>query len=238
MDKYLDSGMLLLDKPKHLTSFKSISIIKNILKANKCGHCGSLDPMATGLLLVLINNAVKLQDIFMKQDKTYRASILLGISTDTYDLEGKIIDKKNADSITLTDIQNTLQSFIGEIEQIPPMYSALKVKGKKLYELARKGIIIERTPRKIRIDEIEIISFEKLTLDLLIKCSSGTYIRSFANDIGTILGCGAVLSSLRRERIGKFNVCDSVNEKDFDNVDKLKDSIIDIEKLKISEQVI
>ncbi|MDR2860844.1 MAG: tRNA pseudouridine(55) synthase TruB [Elusimicrobiota bacterium] len=227
----LCDGMLLIDKPKNITSFKVCHIIRKTLNIKKTGHCGTLDPSATGLLLVLTGKATKLQDKFMKQDKIYRTSFMLGCSTDSGDMDGKILEKKDFNHIDLQMIKTALENFKGEIEQIPPMYSAIKINGQKLYELARKGIEIKREPRKINIKDIEIISFKEGILDLSIECSSGTYIRSIADDLGKILGCGAVVSALRREKIGSLDVKNAVNQDYFQNPEALIEKIISIEQL-------
>ncbi|MCL2390641.1 MAG: tRNA pseudouridine(55) synthase TruB, partial [Endomicrobia bacterium] len=187
------SGMLLLDKPAGITSFKAVYTVKKNLNVKKAGHCGTLDPLATGLLLILAGSATKLQDRFMKKDKVYRTSFLLGTETDSGDLDGKIIYKKDFFHISFDAVKDTVKKFEGEISQIPPMFSALKHNGIRLYELARKGIEIERKPRKVIIKSIEILSFSEGILDLRIECSSGTYIRTLAKDIGDFLGCGAVV---------------------------------------------
>ena len=204
------NGLLLVNKPSGITSFKVVSIIRKKLNVKKVGHCGTLDPLACGLMIVLIGKATKQQDKFMKQDKTYYAKIKLGIKTDTGDLEGKIISESDFSKITLEQIQTVCNSFIGEIDQEPPMYSALKVNGKKLYEFARKGITIERKKRKIKIYNIEILSFNGSEIELRIKCSSGTYIRVLAQDIGGKLKTDATLSFLRREQIGSYILNQSV----------------------------
>ncbi|MBO7431834.1 MAG: tRNA pseudouridine(55) synthase TruB [Elusimicrobia bacterium] len=206
------SGLLLVNKPSGITSFKVVSIIRKTLKVKKVGHCGTLDPLAVGLMIVLVGkSATKQQDKFMKQDKVYYAKIKLGIKTDTGDLEGQIISQSDFSNITLEQIKSVCNSFIGETEQEPPMYSALKVNGKKLYELARKGITVERKKRKITIYNIDILSFNGNEIEIRVKCSSGTYIRVLAQDIGAKLNTDATLSYLRREQIGPFSLDNAVS---------------------------
>lgn len=206
------NGLLLVNKPSGITSFKVVSIIRKTLKVKKVGHCGTLDPLAVGLMIVLVGkSATKQQDKFMKQDKVYYAKIKLGIKTDTGDLEGQIISQSDFSNITLEQIKSVCNSFIGETEQEPPMYSALKVNGKKLYELARKGITVERKKRKITIYNIDILSFNGNEIEIRVKCSSGTYIRVLAQDIGTKLKTDATLSFLRREQIGPFSLDNAVS---------------------------
>lgn len=225
------SGMLLLDKPFGITSFKAAHKIKKTLNVKKTGHCGTLDPAATGLLLILVGSATKLQDNFMKKDKVYSTSISLGIVTDTGDMEGKVIKECEYRHIKPCEIKKVLKMFEGEIEQIPPMFSALKYKGKKLYELARKGIEVERNPRKVIIKKIDFVAYKKGILKIEVACSSGTYIRTLAQDIGNKLGCGATVKELRRKKIGNFNVKKALKEKYFNDVKKIKSKIITYEKL-------
>lgn len=204
------SGLLLVNKPSGITSFKVVSVIRKKLNVKKTGHCGTLDPLAQGLMIVLVGKATKQQDKFMKQDKVYYAKIKLGIKTDTGDLEGNIISESDFSKITIEQIKAVCNSFIGEIEQEPPMYSALKVNGKKLYELARKGITIERKKRKITIYNIDVLNFNGSEIEIRVKCSSGTYIRVLVQDIGSKLKTDATLSYLRREEIGRYTLNDSV----------------------------
>ena len=217
------NGLLLVNKPSGITSFNVVSIIRKKLNVKKVGHCGTLDPLAEGLMIVLVGKATKQQDKFMKQDKVYYAKIKLGIKTDTGDLAGTIVSQSDFSGITAEQIKTVCNSFIGEIEQEPPMYSALKVNGKKLYELARKGITIERKKRKITIYNIDILSFNGNEIEARIKCSSGTYIRVLAQDIGTKLNTDATLSYLRREQIGSYKLnnavlLENINPADLVNV--------------------
>jgi len=225
------SGMLLLDKPAGITSFKAIAKIRRTLNVKKTGHCGTLDPLATGLLLALVGKATKLQDRFMKKDKVYRCSFLLGTTTDSGDMEGNVIEKKDCTGITAADTEKAMNNFVGEIEQVPPMYSALKYGGKKLYELARKGITVDRQPRKVTIKSIKILSFKDYVVEAVVECSSGTYIRTLAEDFGRVLGCGATVCALRREKIGRFGVENALRAADFENAEKIKSSLISLEEL-------
>lgn len=214
--KYNDfSGLVLVNKPSGITSFKVVHIIRKKLNIKKVGHCGTLDPLASGLMVILVGKYTKIQDKFMKQDKVYYATIKLGQKTDTGDIEGKIISQSNYSHVTKDLIKQSCNSFIGKINQIPPMYSALKVKGKKLYELARKGIIIERKPREITIYDIDLVDYTKDTFSIRVKCSSGTYIRTLAEDIGTKLNTDTVLKNLIREQIGNYKLSDAINIDDI-----------------------
>ncbi len=224
------SGMLLLDKPAGITSFKAVNKIRKTLNVKKAGHCGTLDPLATGLLIVLVGKATKLQDNFMKKDKVYRSSFLLGTVTDSGDTDGKILSQNPYEHITAEKVLEVLKSFSGEIEQIPPMFSALKYGGKKLYEYARKGIEVVRAPRRITIKNIEMLSYEKGIVDVSVECSSGTYIRTLAEDVGKALGCGAAVCALRREKIDVFDVNKALKAEDFENPVKIENSLLCCEK--------
>lgn len=214
------SGLLVVNKPVGITSFKLVSIIKKKLQVKKVGHCGTLDPLASGLMLILIDKATKLQDNFMKKDKVYLASVKLGMKTNSGDLDGKIISQSDYSHVDIDKIKKVCDSFIGEIEQIPPMFSALKVGGKKLYELARKGIEIERKKRKIKIYFIDVLNFSDGIIDMRVKCSSGTYIRTLAEDIGKQLNTDAVLSNLVREEIDEYLLNQSISLSDMESNEK------------------
>lgn len=205
------SGLLLVDKPIGITSFKLVHIIKKIFNVKKVGHCGTLDPLASGLMIVLVGKYTKFQDKFMKQDKVYYAEIKLGLKTDSGDLDGKIISQSDFSHVTKELIKTACKSFVGKINQIPPMYSALKVNGQKLYELARKGIIIDRKPREITIYSIDLIDYKNDTFSIRVKCSSGTYIRTLAEDIGTKLNTDTVLTKLVREQIGNYKLSNAAS---------------------------
>ena len=205
------SGLLLVDKPIGITSFKLVHIIKKIFNVKKVGHCGTLDPLASGLMIVLVGKYTKFQDKFMKQDKVYYAEIKLGLKTDSGDLDGKIISQSDFSHVTKELIKTACKSFVGKINQIPPMYSALKVNGQKLYELARKGIIIDRKPREITIYSIDLIDYKNDTFSIRVQCSSGTYIRTLAEDIGTKLNTDTVLTKLVREQIGNYKLSNAAS---------------------------
>ena len=209
------SGLILVNKPVGITSFKLVHIIKKKLKVKKAGHCGTLDPLASGLMIVLVGKYTKLQDKFMKQDKVYYATVKLGLKTDSGDLDGKIISQSEYSHVTKSLIEQTCKSFTGKIEQVPPMYSALKVNGQKLYELARKGITVERKAREITVYNIDLTDYQKDNFSIRVKCSSGTYIRTLAEDIGTKLNTDTVLINLVREEIGKYKLTDAINIDDI-----------------------
>ena len=202
-------GMLLLDKPTNISSNHALQATKRLLNAQKAGHTGSLDPIATGLLPLCFGKATKVSGMFLESNKAYEVEIKLGITTDSGDREGQIINE-SASTTSLSQIEEALSPFMGEISQIPPMYSALKRNGQPLYKLAREGIEVERSPRKVTVYELSIIDFDKDILKLNVVCSKGFYIRSLAMDIGESLGIGAHVSELRRTAVGSFTIDQSV----------------------------
>ena len=208
------NGILVVDKPSGPTSHDICQYFKRRLGVKKVGHAGTLDPLASGVLILLIDGATKLQSVFMGKEKEYEFTIRLGIATDTYDSEGKIVREAPVPSDALEQIQNILQEFRGEILQTPPAYSALKKNGKPLYKLAREGKEVKPEPRKITIYSIEVIKSDTGYLvpyvTLKVRCSSGTYVRSIAHDIGQKLGCGAHIIALRRLRSEPFGVEDAI----------------------------
>lgn len=199
------SGVLLLDKPVGLTSNQALQTVKRLLNACKAGHTGSLDPIATGLLPLFFGEATKLTQFLLNADKRYWTVFRLGVGTTTYDSEGEATAIRPV-TASRRDIERALQRFHGEIEQIPPMYSAIKHNGEALYKLARAGVEIERDPRPVTVHEIKILDFEKDLLTLEIDCSKGTYVRSLAHDLGEVLGCGAHVTQLRRLAIGDVSI--------------------------------
>lgn len=203
-----------LNKDPGITSHDAVTAVKKLFKVKKAGHAGTLDPTATGVLLICLNEATKITGYLSGLDKEYVMTAKLGESTDTYDSEGKIIERFETGDLRLNDIERVIQKFVGEIEQIPPMHSAIKVSGRPLYRLARKGIEVQRSPRMVKINSIEILKFGPPFLTLKISCSKGTYIRSLCNDIGNALGVGAHVVELIRTKIGDFTIENSarINE--------------------------
>ncbi len=201
----LKEGLLLVNKPQGKTSFSLVRSLRKLTGIEKIGHAGTLDPFATGVMVLLIGrNYTRISDKLLLQDKEYLAEIYYGVSTDTYDCDGKIVARSKKVP-SLEEIEKVLLHFQGEIEQIPPMYSAKKIKGKKLYTLARKGEVVERAPAKVWI-HTTFLNYNYPRLSLKIACSKGTYIRSFAHELGQLLGCGAHLSKLQRTRSGHFRL--------------------------------
>lgn len=207
-------GILIINKPFGPTSHDIVDIVRKIIGVRKVGHAGTLDPFASGLLIILIGKATKLSEEFLRKDKTYLATIILGKESDTYDRTGKIKFVNNKKP-TLLEIKKILKQFIGETNQIPPIYSAIKIKGKKLYEFARKGEKIKIPARKVIIYSIKLLKYKYPELEIEVKCGSGTYIRSLAADIGKKLKTGAFLKELERIQIGEFSIEKSVGLKDL-----------------------
>lgn len=204
----MNSGIINVYKEAGYTSFDVVARLRGILKVKKIGHTGTLDPDATGVLPVCIGKATKVCDMLTDKDKVYECVMKLGVETDTYDMSGRILERKSV-TATEDDIVNTINSFVGDIMQVPPMYSALKVNGKKLYELAREGKEIERKARPVTIFSIDILEINVPEVTIRIHCSKGTYIRSLCHDIGEKLGCGCAMKSLIRTRVSMFDISDA-----------------------------
>ncbi len=199
-------GLFLLDKTPDMSSNMALQKAKRLLGVRKAGHTGSLDPLASGLLPICIGRATRLSSYLLNHDKRYVVEIKLGITTETGDTEGKVLVEKDVPLLTADSLDQVIATFVGEIEQIPPMYSALKHKGKRLYELARQGIEVERKARPITIHQITLLNYSDGLLELDVSCSKGTYIRTLAEDIGKQIGCGAHVTSLRRTEVGDLDI--------------------------------
>ncbi len=208
--KNVVSGVLVVDKPVGLTSHDVVQIIRRGTGIRRAGHTGTLDPRASGVLVILIGPAVRLSEYVSASDKRYQATIRLGSATDTYDSEGRVVSSASVDGITEDHFKKVLESFIGEIEQVPPPFSAVKVKGRKAYEMAREGEEVDLKPRKIKVYSLEILEWAPPEVVIDVYCSSGTYVRSLANDLGQALGTGAHLVGLRRTKSGRFTLRDAV----------------------------
>ncbi len=202
-------GILLVDKPVDWTSFDVVNCIRRHFNLDKTGHCGTLDPFATGLLVILLGKATKLQDALMAKEKCYTGTMMLGVRTDSQDLTGEVTSRNDVPSFAEGELQSIANSFLGDIMQIPPMHSAIKVDGKPLYKLAHKGKEIERAPRPVHITRFDLTSLRMPEIDFLVECSKGTYIRTLASDFGDKAGCGAHLTALRRISSGSHNVADA-----------------------------
>jgi len=202
--------VLLLDKPLGLSSNDALVRARRLLGARKAGHGGTLDPLATGLLPLLFGEATKFALDSLDADKTYLAELTLGVATDTGDAEGRVIAEREPVRDEAA-VRRAVAGFVGEIDQVPPMHSALKREGRPLYELARQGVVVERPARRVTIFAIDVLRFEPPRIELRVRCSKGTYIRSLAADLGERLGCGAHLAALRRERVGSLDVADALS---------------------------
>lgn len=227
------NGIILVDKPQNWTSHDVVAKLRGVLHERRIGHSGTLDPLATGLLVAFVGRATRAVEFAEVDSKEYIAGLHLGVSTDTQDITGNIV----AESAALPDeaaLREALGRFIGDIEQIPPMYSAIKIGGKKLYELARRGESVERAPRKITVSAIDIAGRDGDDYILNISCSKGTYVRTLCSDIGEALGCGACMSSLRRTRAGVFSVDDAHSLADIEAAvreGRLSDIILPVDTL-------
>ncbi|MFL3657091.1 MAG: tRNA pseudouridine(55) synthase TruB [Opitutales bacterium] len=213
-------GVLLIDKPSGMTSHDVVDRVRRKLKMKRIGHAGTLDPLATGLLIILVGKATKLSQYLMSLDKVYEGTITLGVATNTYDAEGEVMTTIPVPELTMDEVSKTLGSFMGDQYQTPPMFSAVKIDGQPLYKLARKGVEVEREPRFIRISKFEATRFESPEIDFTLNCTKGTYVRTLASDIGEKLDCGAHLSSLRRTASDRFNIKDSITLEAFREADR------------------
>ncbi len=205
------TGIILLDKPKDITSFGAVARVRRICSEKKCGHTGTLDPMATGVLTIMLGGATRFSELLPSHDKAYIASFQLGTVTDTLDITGKVLETR-AVNVTAEQVREKIKAFIGDISQLPPMYSAVSVNGQRLYDLARQGIEVERQARNVTVFSIEMLSEneEKGEYEIAVECSSGTYIRTLISDLGEALGCGAVMTELRRTKANGFSIENAV----------------------------
>ena len=203
------SGVLVVDKPVGMTSHDVVQAVRTGTGLRRAGHTGTLDPRASGVLVILVGPAVRLSEFVSASDKRYQAIIRLGSTTDTFDADGKFTNSDEPVNVTEEQFEKVLGTFIGEIEQTPPPYSAVKVQGRKAYDMARQGEDVELTPRKITVHHLEVLEWAPPEVVIDVHCSSGTYVRSLANDLGTVLGCGAYLVGLRRTKSGRFSLRDA-----------------------------
>ncbi|ROR30823.1 tRNA pseudouridine55 synthase [Mobilisporobacter senegalensis] len=239
------NGIINIYKEKGYTSHDVVAKLRGILKQKKIGHTGTLDPDAEGVLPVCLGKATKLCDLLTDKDKTYETVLKLGITTDSQDTTGKILKEQRVTS-SKEEIKEVILGFIGDYEQIPPMFSALKVNGKKLYELAREGIEIERKARNVHIHHIEIVRIDEDEIKMVVSCSKGTYIRTLCHDIGEKLGCGGCMKNLVRTKVSRFVIEDSLKLSDVEklrdgdklgpHIIKIEDMFLDYSKVMVSEE--
>ncbi len=211
----LPSGFLVIDKVQNMTSHDVVAIARGALQIRKIGHTGTLDPMATGLLVLLINKATKIQDKLMAEDKVYQGTLKLGVTTDSQDAEGDPVEEKEVLNFSDQNIDDAFNEYVGPFEQMPPMVSAIKKDGVRLYKLARQGKVVEREPRPVRVDDYHIHRTELPEIDFTVECSKGFYVRTYAHDIGQKLGCGGHLSALRRTSSGKIGLTNAIPAMDL-----------------------
>ncbi len=226
-------GVVLLDKPLKLSSNHALQRVKRLFDANKAGHTGSLDPLATGMLPICLGEATKVSAFLLDADKTYRFKCKLGETTVTGDAEGDVLKTRPFEHIQLSDIEKHLPELTGDIMQVPPMYSALKKDGQRLYDLARQGIEVERKPRPVSIYSLSVISFENGEVELETRCSKGTYVRTLCEDLGELLDCGAYVTELRRTSVGPYQsgmmTLDELTELAENGFDSLDDIMLEID---------
>ena len=212
-------GVLLVDKARGMTSHDVVAIVRRRLNTKKVGHCGTLDPLATGLLIVVIGRGTKIQDLIMSEDKEYVGTMALGVTTDSQDADGKVVDTRPVPELTRDQIDAAFAKYHGDFYQMPPMVSAIKKEGVPLYKLARQGKTVEREPRFVHVYAHEITGVRLPEIDFRVVCSKGFYVRTYAFDIGNELGCGAHLKDLRRTKSGKFTLEHSVTVEELQTQD-------------------
>ncbi len=228
------TGIILLDKPKDITSFGAVARVRRICGEKKCGHTGTLDPMATGVLTVMLGGATRFVELLPSHNKAYRASFRLGTTTDTLDITGKVLETREV-NVTAEQVKEKISDFVGDISQLPPMYSAVSVDGQRLYDLARQGIEVERKPRQVTVFSVDVISENEETgeYEIDVECSSGTYIRTLISDLGEALGCGAVMTELRRTKANGFEIEKAVTLEELEeavNGGRIYDLLVPVDK--------
>lgn len=211
------SGVLLVDKDPGFTSHNAVALCRRILGTRKVGHCGTLDPMATGMLIIVIGRATRFQDRLMSEDKVYTATMQLGVETNSQDADGEVVATHSTVGITEDDIRRAFDHFHGEFDQTPPMFSAVKINGVPCYKLARRGEEVQRKARRVRVLDVALtrIDLSSAQIDFTVHCSKGFYVRTYAHDIGQFLGCGAHLTALRRTKSGRFDIAQAISVPDL-----------------------
>lgn len=230
------TGIICLDKPCDMTSFTAVKKVSRILGVKKAGHTGTLDPMATGVLVIMLGHCTRFIELLPEHKKSYTARVKLGLTTDTLDITGEVLSEAPV-NVTEEQLLKVAEQFKGVISQTPPMYSAIKKDGERLYDLARKGIEVERESRKIIIEKLEIYDFDGIEFSMDVTCSAGTYIRSLCDDIGKVLGCGAVMTELRRTEANGFSIENAVTLPELEKLvseNRLESVITSVEKALMS----
>ncbi len=203
-------GIIVVDKPSGMTSHDVVAIVRRSLRFKRVGHAGTLDPLATGVLVILVGKSTQLFNKFVAFDKAYDATLKLGVKTHSADIQGDVLQERPFDGVTRAMVEASFRKFTGVIDQVPPMVSAVKHKGERLYKLARKGVAVERAPRQIRIDSLQLLEFAPPLVKFSLACSKGTYVRQVADDVGEDLGCGACITEIRRTLVGPFTIKEAV----------------------------
>jgi len=223
--------VLLVDKPKDWTSHDIVSFVRARFNVPKVGHCGTLDPAATGLLILCLGRATRLSDFLIDMDKVYEGSMLFGTTTDSYDLDGQVVETRPVpEDLTREQIQDACNRFVGTIQQLPPMVSAVKVGGERLYKLARKGEVVERTPRTVTVREFDVLTYTRPNAEFRVRCTRGTYARALCHDVGHMLGCGAALAALRRTWVGPHGVETALPLDRFETADDVRQRLLPVEQ--------
>jgi len=220
------NGVLLVDKPSGMTSHDVVNRIRKAAGLRKVGHTGTLDPAATGLLLICLGAATRLSEYLTGMDKEYMGTLKLGLTTDSYDSDGTILEESDVPELSEKELSGLLAPYTGTIEQIPPMVSAVKVGGKRLYTLARKGEVVERPTREVTVSRFEILEWDSPLATFVVQCTTGTYVRSLCHDIGQDIGCGAILASLRRTVVGSHHVDDAIPLDDLKNPGNVEERLL------------
>jgi tRNA pseudouridine55 synthase len=224
------TGILLVDKPAGMTSHDVVDIIRKASGIRRIGHTGTLDPAATGLLILCVGKATRLSEYLIGMDKTYEGIMRLGVVTDSYDLDGQVLEELPVPDLGIPDLQAACDQFTGEIEQMPPMVSAVKVGGERLYKLARRGETVERPSRRVKVHEFQVLGYERPDVKVRVRCTRGTYVRSLCHDVGQQLGCGAVLAGLRRTWVGQHNVENALLATDFKVRNDVEERLLPIDQ--------
>jgi tRNA pseudouridine55 synthase len=220
------NGLLLVDKPSGITSHDVVDRIRRASGMRRIGHTGTLDPAATGLLVLCLGAATRLSEHLTSLDKVYEGAMRLGITTDSYDMDGKIVEEREVPELDMKTLQDTCNRFTGEILQVPPMVSAVKVGGERLYKRARKGETVEREPRRVTVSEFTVLRYEAPDVYIRVRCTRGTYVRSLCHDAGALLGCGGTLASLRRTRVGNHSVDNALPVDEFKGRDTVAERLL------------
>jgi tRNA pseudouridine55 synthase len=224
------NGILLVDKPSGKTSHDVVDYIRRAAGTRRVGHTGTLDPAATGLLVLCIGAGTRLSEHLTGLDKTYEGSMRLGMVTDSHDLDGKVLRESPVPELAIEDIQSVCNRFVGKIMQAPPMVSAVKVGGERLYKKARQGVEVERTPRPVVVREFLVLSYNPPDASIRVRCTRGTYVRSLCHEVGQALGCGAILAQLRRTYVGNYSIDDAVTLDELHNQDDVLRRLIPLEQ--------